>query len=111
MSPATDTLSVKPLLLARRRQNPWLRRALIFATVAVLIDALVGERGLSETIRAGEDYARAYAQLRALKRENAALMNYATDLAHDPRTIEGVARKELGLIRPGEVLFVLKPVK
>jgi len=106
-----DTLLVSPLSLARRRQNPWLRCALIFATVSVLVNALVGERSLAETVRARREYAQAATRLQDLRRDNAALLDYAARLARDPRTIEAVARGELGLIHPGEVLFVLKPVR
>jgi cell division protein FtsB len=32
-------------------------------------------------------------------------------LNDDPSAIESLARKELGLLRPGEVLFIVKDVK
>ena len=32
-------------------------------------------------------------------------------LNEDPATIESVAREQLGLIRPGEVVFILKDAK
>ncbi|MBA2303543.1 MAG: septum formation initiator family protein [Acidobacteria bacterium] len=106
-----DPLPVNPLWRVRRRQSPWLRRALIFATVSVLVNSLVGERSLAETVRARREYAQAEARLQDLRRDNASLLDYAARLARDPRTIEAVARGELGLIHPGEVLFVLQPVR
>ncbi len=32
-------------------------------------------------------------------------------LNEDPATIESLARQELGLIRPGEIVFILKDLK
>ena len=88
-----------------------MRRALILATVVVLVDALVGESGLAEMLRARRAYTQSAAQLSALRQENAALQEQARRLAEDPRAIEAVAREGLGLIRPGELVFVVKPVR
>ena len=41
-------------------------------------------------------------------RENARLREDVRRLRFDPGTIEALARKELGLIKPGEVLFIIK---
>jgi len=32
-------------------------------------------------------------------------------LNEDPETIESLARQDLGLIRPGEIVFILKDLK
>jgi cell division protein FtsB len=93
------------------RRRRWLRGALIFATVVVLVDALVGESGLRETMRARGEYAHAAARLVVMRAENAGLLEHARRLAEDPRTIEAIAREELGVIRPGELLFVVKPTR
>lgn len=84
---------------------------LAFVTVVLLIDALVGERGLLERMRAGEQYREAEAQLQRLRLENAQLREDARRLTDDPSAIESLARKDLGLLRPGEVLFIIKDVK
>ena len=85
-----------------------MRRALVFATCAVLADALIGDRGLLQTLRARRDYQEAAETLRQLQHENAALREKTRRLLEDPRTIEAVAREELGLIRPDEILVVVK---
>ena len=109
MEHISDTLLLKPL--PRRQDNPWLRRALVLATVVVLADALFGERGVAELLRARQDYAAARAELVALQQKNAGLREQARRLWDDPSAVEAVAREELGLIRPGEVLFVVKPAR
>jgi cell division protein FtsB len=108
MKRAIDTALVKPLPL-RRGQSIWLGRALIFATIVVLVNALVGQGGLAESLRANREYADAQARLLALQRDNAVLADQMRRLAGNPRTIERIAREEFGLIRPGEVMFVVKP--
>jgi cell division protein FtsB len=95
--------------VARRRvDNPWLRRAIIFVTSVLLADALFGDRGLPQTLRAGREYRQAAEELRHIRHENAALREQQRRLREDPHTLEAVAREELGLIRPGEILFIVK---
>jgi cell division protein FtsB len=45
-----------------------------------------------------------------LRHENTQLHDTAERLRTDPTTIESLARETLGLIRPGEVLVVVKDV-
>jgi cell division protein FtsB len=45
--------------------------------------------------------------LSRLQSENARLSQRIEQLRHDARTIESVARAELGLIKPGEILVVI----
>ena len=110
MSHSADTLLRKPVP-TRRGTSQWLRRALIFATVVVLVNALVGDGGLVQTLRARREYAGALAKLNTIQHQNAALAETVRRLDRDARTIEGVAREELGFIRGGEVMFVLAPVR
>jgi cell division protein FtsB len=84
---------------------------LVFVTVVLVVDALVGEKGLTESIRAGRHEAEQAAAVARLRLENADLREQARRLREDPSAIESVAREQLGLIRPGEMLFILKDVK
>lgn len=84
---------------------------LAFVTAVLLIDALVGERGLVERIQAGRRYREAEAELHKLRQDNARLLEQSRRLSKDLPTIESVARRDLGLMRPGEVLFIIKDVK
>jgi cell division protein FtsB len=102
--PAEGLLKLPP----RRREQAWIGRALCFAACVLAVNALIGERGLSETLRARQEFRQAVVELSRLQYENAALSTTIQQLKHDARTIEGVARAELGLIRPGEILVVVK---
>jgi len=93
-----------PKLPLRRANQVWVGRALCFAACVLAVNALIGERGLSETFRARREFQQAVSDLSRIQYENAALASTIERLRHDARTIEGVARGELGLIRPGEIL-------
>ena len=97
-----------PTLSPRRRQNRWVRRALVFVSCVVLFDGLFGDRGLVQTIKARQELRRSSETLASLKRKNAELQVEVRRLREDPATLEAVARAELGLIRRGEILVILK---
>jgi cell division protein FtsB len=84
---------------------------LIFVTLVLVVDALIGEKGLLESMRARRHYREVTASLDTLRRANARLRDEVRRLKEDPATIESVAREELGLIRPGEVVFIFKDQK
>jgi cell division protein FtsB len=92
----------------RHREHKWTGRVLCFAACVLAVNALIGERGLSETLRAHRDFDAAVAELSRLQYENATLSDDIRRLQDDAPTIEDVARAELGLVRPGEILVVLK---
>jgi cell division protein FtsB len=108
MLTASDSPLVKPLPYSRSRRNLWLRRTLIFATVVVFVDAVVGKSGLAQSFRAKHEYERALAELDALRAQNAALTERVRRLDHDAAAIEDLAREELGFLRRGEIVFVVK---
>ena len=98
-----------PATPVKRRRT--LQMLLIFVTLVLVINALVGERGLMETLRARRQHADLVASIDKLKAENARLREDARRLRTDPATIEALARQELGLIKPGEMLFIIKDAK
>lgn len=102
---------VQPVVARSPRGRRILNVVLGFATVVMLVDALVGEKGLMERMRARREYQAQQVELNGLKSENALLRDRARRLRDDPSAIESIAREELGLIRPGELLFILRDVK
>jgi cell division protein FtsB len=94
----------------RQYEGPWLRRGILFVSCALALNALIGDRGLGETFRARRELQHTTTELALLKHQNASLLRQAGQLKSDSRTIEHIARSELGLIRPGEVLVVVKDV-
>ena len=109
----SETFAPKALTRAARlkkRGSRFVRFALIFMTSVVLVDALVGEKGLLATIRAGREYAELAGQIARMRSENARLRETARALREDPDMIEDLARRELGLIKRGEMVFIIKDV-
>ena len=95
----------------RRQPRQFWSYAALFAATVLLVNGLFGERGLMDTIRANRAAAAAARDLEQLKRDNAALRARAGLLRNDSATIELVAREELGLVRPGEILVTVKDIK
>lgn len=93
------------------RSQRVVRYVLALITAVLVIDAVVGEKGLLEIIRARKAYAALEQSLAAARATNARLRAEAKRLKDDPRAIEDVARRDLGLLRPGEKLFIVKDVE
>lgn len=100
----------RPILARRADYGPWVRRSIVFISCALGLNALIGERGLAETLRARQQLERTAAELTAVRRQNARLVDQIDALSRDPATIELIARDELGMIRKGEVLVLVKDV-
>ena len=79
----------------------------IFAAI-LLVNAVVGDRGLFETWRARSQYATLESAIGDLRGQNQALREEARRLREDPSRIESLARQDLGLLRPGESLVVVR---
>lgn len=85
-----------------------LRYGLMVVTAVVMIDAVVGEKGAFARWRAEQEYEALQTSLRELRAENQRLREQARRFREDPVTIEELARKDLGLIKPGEKLFIIR---
>ena len=81
---------------------------LLFIAAVIVVDALVGEQGLFAMLRARRQAEELAATIARKRAENARLREEARRLEDDPAAIEEVARRELGLIRPGEKVFIIK---
>jgi cell division protein FtsB len=86
------------------------RWLLMFVASLIVVDGLFGERGLLAMLRARQEYEQLAATLARQRAENARLREEVRRLNDDPRAIEEVARRELGLIRRGEKVFIIKDV-
>ncbi|HTH00613.1 MAG TPA: septum formation initiator family protein [Vicinamibacterales bacterium] len=109
--PSFADVAAANTLERQRRRSRQIRLAVVFLGCALLLDAVFGERGLFQTIKSREDLIQAAQEISELKRQNAALRREARRLQEDPAALELVARQQLGLLRPGEILVVLSDVK
>ena len=82
-----------------------------FVVCVLVVDALVGDQGLMATMRARKQYDELVSDLSRLRYENASLREEARRLREEPAAIEEIARRELGLMSPGETLFIIRDVE
>lgn len=99
----------KPTLVSRGRRI--LRHVLILVTAVIVIDAVAGEKGLLALLQARRQYRMLELSLQQARADNAELRDHARRLREDPEAIEEEARRELGLIKPGETLFIIKDIE
>ena len=81
---------------------------LLLVTLLLVANSIAGERGLVALFRANQEHAYQQEMLDALRTENDRLHRYAEALADQPRFIEDLARRNLGMIKPGEQLFIVR---
>ena len=94
----------------RRRGRRAVQYLLVFVGCVLVVDALVGDKGLIQTIKKRDEYRALEQTLSRTRSENARLREEARRLREDPDAIEEIARRELGLIKPGEKLFIIRDI-
>jgi cell division protein FtsB len=82
--------------------------ASIIALIALIVGSLFGDRGLLHLIEQRHRAEALAHEIEDLKAENARLAAEIAALRADPRSIERLAREELGLVRPGETVFLVR---
>ena len=92
------------------RNRRIVRVLLILGASIIIVDGLVGDRGLLAMLRAQHEYDELAASISRQRADNARLRDQARRLREDPSAIEEIARRELGLIRPGERVFIVKDI-
>ncbi len=93
----------KVVPFARRR----VRELLILGFLLLILHDIFGPHGVLAMRRSLKEAEQARQDLQQLNEENRKLENHVKALKTDPQTIEGIARDEMGLARPGEYIFKL----
>jgi len=83
--------------------------ALVTFALGIAGAAVVGKHGLLTYVNMKNRYAEMQEECLRLRRENEHLRREIRALRTNPDAIEKVAREELGMIKPGEVLYKFKP--
>jgi cell division protein FtsL len=73
--------------------------------LVMIVHDVFGTHGFLAMRRTQNEIRKVKANLDALSKENAALEQEVKDLNSDPRLIEKIARDDLGLARPGEIII------
>jgi cell division protein FtsB len=73
--------------------------------------AMAGERGFLEVYAFSRHLERIESRIRALEDENKRLRREVAGLRSDPYQVEKLAREDLGLVRPDEIIFEIVEVQ
>jgi cell division protein FtsL len=73
--------------------------------LVMIVHDVFGTHGFLAMRRTQNEIKKVKADLDALSKENAVLEQEVKDLNSDPRLIEKIARDDLGLARPGEIII------
>ena len=81
-----------------------------FSVCFLVVNLIVGEHGAFALMRARAQYVELAHTVAKARAENARVREQSRLLRSDPAAIEDIARRELGLIKPGEKVFVIRDV-
>lgn len=81
---------------------------LFFVLLAVLWVILAPDRGVLDMVRAQKKLTQVEAENKRLTEENKALQEEIDRLQNDPAYLEEKARKEYGMLKENEVLYIFK---
>lgn len=91
--------------------NPKYQRAVILGLalfcVALIVHEIFGAHGYLALRRERKDYDALQQKIQKLQQENQRLESQIKALKSDPKAIEKLAREQMGLARPGEIIFTL----
>jgi len=82
-----------------------LSAALVLAIVGVTASALLGEHGIMHLLRLRAERQELQRSAFALLEENARLRDQLGRLRSDDLYLEELARRQLGLVKPGELVY------
>jgi cell division protein FtsB len=109
-------ISTVPPTSPARRLRPagsfWSRYARTILGAALLllgIHDILGPHGFLAMRRTQKEMDQLRSDVQRLNKDNGDLSDEAKSLKSDPQAIERIAREEMGLARPGEMIFKLPP--
>jgi cell division protein FtsL len=85
------------------------RYVLVLLVALLLVHDVFGTHGYLAMRRKQQEIQKVNAQLNRLNIENESLQQEQQDLKTDPQTIRRIAREELLLAEPGEIIIKLPP--
>ena len=83
------------------------RQILILALFALLVHDIFGAHGFIAMRRTQKEITDIQDQIGRINTENKSLSDQVNSLKTDPKAIERIAREEMGLARPGELIYKL----
>jgi len=90
------------------RHQSWLRYVPWVVLLVILVAGLLGDQGIVRLRSLEQDKRNLEASIRTHEATNLKLRREVYYLRHDAKYLEKVAREEMGLVRPGEVVYQFK---
>ena len=84
-----------------------LRQILGLALLALFLHDVFGTHGVLAMLRTQKEIKQIREQIGKINAENKSLSNEVNALKTDPKAIERIAREDMGLARPGELIYKL----
>ena len=94
-------------LFSTEKKRRFVQCFLLLVSSIFIADALLGKGGLIDSLEARKRFSQLQQEIFQLQSENKTLRIRARRLREEPSAIEETARRELGLIKQGELLFLL----
>lgn len=107
-TPARSRRRLRPANEVRDRNRRLVTWILVLGSFVLIVNALFGENGYLAAVRMRQEYRTLSESLEQLKAENSYLLDWNSGLKSDPAMLEDAARRQLGFIRPGETLLVIR---
>jgi cell division protein FtsB len=83
------------------------RQLLCLALLALFFQDVFGTHGFLAMLRTQKEIKQIREQIGKINAENKSLSNEVNALKTDPKAIERIAREDMGLARPGELIYKL----
>ena len=96
-------LNISPGAAAQVKNNAW--QILGLALLVLLVHDIFGSHGIVAMRRTQKEIEQIREQIEKINQENKSLSGQVHSLKTDPRAIEHIAREEMGLARPSEMIF------
>jgi len=103
--------SLRTTLDAQNRRRKLFRYALGAGVAVLIVNAVIGENGYLATLRARRQLEVLASEVAKLEADNEQLRELGKRLKDDPAALEDAARRELGLVRQGETLVIVRDGK
>jgi len=81
----------------------------VLALIALVVSSLFGDRGFLELLQQRRKTRALQHEIEDLGIRNSHLASEIRSLREDARSVEKLAREQLGLARPGETVFLIRP--
>jgi cell division protein FtsB len=97
---------------SKQRRRRWVTYGLFLGSCALMVNAVIGENGYLATLRGHQEHGTLVAAVTKLRVDNKHLTDEIRRIQEQPAAaMEEAARRELGFIKPGETLVIIRDAR